>query len=129
MNPKYVAVLMLTLAAVGTMPAQASISETTPVIAVCVLANTDSCTDTWSTGLVGVYALGATGVFQGTIKMTATSHANPAIAWSQTCTGIIAGILVTQGGCTQSGTFPFGLIDIACSSVGTGAVTCSIEGQ
>lgn len=118
------------VAALGTLPhANASVSQTTPAGAVCLMTDNDGCTTTWSTGVAGQYLLSLNGAFEGTVSITAASHANPNIAYTLTCSGTLTGALMTAGGCTQGGFFPSGAIDLTCSSSGTGVVGCEIAGQ
>jgi hypothetical protein len=130
MNTKTMMTAMIVaVAAMGAFPlANAGTGQTTPVAATCVNANTDSCATTWATGPVGQYVLSIGGVFQGSVTLTAASHSNPSIAFTIACNGVLAGGVMAQGGCLQSGLFPFGAIDISCVSEGTGAATCSAAG-
>jgi len=119
---------VLVLLVTASMPlAAAGSSQSTPASAVCVMSNTDSCTTSWTTGPAAQYVLSIDGSFTGTVTLVASSHADPAVAYTIECSGTIAGPL-TMGTCDQRGTFPMGLIDLSCVSKGMGAATCAVAG-
>lgn len=130
MNTKtMMTILMVSVAALGSFPlANAGTGTTTAAAATCANSNSDSCATTWSTGPLGQYVLSITGVFQGSVTLTAASHSNPSNAFTIACSGVLAGGVMAQGGCFQGGTFPMGAIDLTCVSSGTGAATCTIAG-
>ena len=121
-----VAVLLLAASALALSPlaAASTVLPTTPASAGCALVDTDACTTAWAGS---TYAFSLSGAFEGTATMRVSSATDPLDAYTISCTGTFIGA-VTYGSCTQGGTYPSGPIIVECSSQGTGALACTIEG-
>jgi hypothetical protein len=133
-HPLAVLALTLTFAAVAALPAgMAGTGQSTPVAAVCVMSDTgdmgDACATQSFTSAQNLYAVSVSGVFQGEVHATLTQTSDPTIQLHFDCYGIVAGAVVANGGCFQSGSFPVGAMTLDCSALGTGVATCSVEGQ
>lgn len=123
--------ILAALVLVGIAPAStaSTVIPTTPASGGCVLIDSDACSTTYATGATSVYVIDALGEFTGTVTMTITSATDPTQSFTQTCTGQLVGLVMASGGCTTSGVFPFGAINVACSSDGSGVAACTIEGN
>lgn len=117
--------LFLALVALAPTTGASVVVPANPASAGCALTNTDSCSTTF---VSTAYVFGLAGTFSGTATMTVTSAADPFTSYTITCSGTIVGAVVVGGGCSQGGIYPIGEMTVDCSSVGTGAVTCSVEG-
>ncbi|HVM45269.1 MAG TPA: hypothetical protein VM582_04985, partial [Candidatus Thermoplasmatota archaeon] len=93
----------------------------------CVLADDDACAFDWTSDAPPErYAFALAGAFTGLVSMVLTDGVS---THSLTCSGTLAGPLMVSGGCSQNGPFPLaGDISVACTSAGSGVVSCVIGG-